>query len=108
MKRASQIILSIGVFGLVMALASSAAAFSCPNYFAEAKAAIAKAKGALKGLSGAKKAEAHILLDDAKMLLSSAIHNHEKPQGKLDHGRAIGKAGAAKGYAIAAYMRAQK
>ncbi len=36
------------------------------------------------------------------MLLAGAKHNHEKPQGPLDHARAIAKADAARGYAVAA------
>ncbi len=44
----------------------------------------------------------HVLLDDAKMRLSSARHNHAKPQGRYDHARAIAKAEAARGYAVAA------
>ena len=44
----------------------------------------------------------HALLDDAKMLLAGAKHNHAKPQGKYDHARAIAKADAAKGSANAA------
>ena len=46
----------------------------------------------------------HALLDDAKMLLAGAQHNHEKPQGPYDHARAIAKADAALGYAQAADM----
>jgi hypothetical protein len=44
----------------------------------------------------------HALIDDAKMRLASARHNHEKPQGIYDHARAIAKADSAKGYAVAA------
>ena len=45
----------------------------------------------------------HTLLDDAKMLLHSAKHNHEKPAaGTLDHARALAKADSAKSYAEAA------
>ncbi len=44
----------------------------------------------------------HALLDDAKTRLTSAIHNHEKPQGVYDHARALAKADAALGYARAA------
>ena len=45
-----------------------------------------------------------MLLDDAKMVLAGARHNHEKPQGRLDHARAIAKADSARGYAVAADM----
>ncbi len=46
----------------------------------------------------------HALLDDAKTRLTSAKHNHAKPQGAYDHARAIAKADAALGYATAADM----
>ena len=64
-----------------------------------------------KGVSKSDHALVHALLDDAKMLLAGAKHNHEKPQGDYDHGRAIAKANAARGSAVAAdilhfkYMR---
>ncbi len=44
----------------------------------------------------------HALLDDAKMRLTSARNNHAKPQGAYDHARAVAKAHAARGYAVAA------
>jgi hypothetical protein len=45
----------------------------------------------------------HALLDDAKMLLAGAKHNHEKLKGAYDHARAIAiaKGDAARGYAAA-------
>jgi hypothetical protein len=46
---------------------------------------------------------------DAKMLLHSAEHNHQKPAaGDYDHARAIAKARAAIGYAQAAEILASK
>ncbi len=51
----------------------------------------------------------HSLIDDAKMMLHSAKHNHEKPAaGKFDHARAMAKANAAEGYARAALVFANK
>jgi len=47
-------------------------------------------------------ARVHALLDDARMLLVGAKHNHEKPQGAYDHARSIAKAEFARGYAVAA------
>ena len=47
------------------------------------------------------------LIDDAKMLLHSGKHNHEKPAAG-DHARAIAKARAAIGYAEAAEILARK
>lgn len=98
--------------GLAMlAGASSAAnAFSCPVEFAEAEAAIAKAKAAMEAMpDGEKKGLVHTLIDDANMLLHSGKHNHEKPAaGAYDHARAIAKARAAIGYAQAAEIFASK
>ena len=84
-----------------------AQAFECPKHFAEAQAAIDKVKGDMKGDMSKKMrkedmALVHALLDDAKSRLTSAMHNHEKPQGRFDHARAIAKADAARGYAVAA------
>ena len=82
-------------------------AFGCPKSFDEAQAAIDKVKGDMGGeMSKMMKKEdmalVHSLLDDAKIRLAGAKHNHEKPQGRYDHARAIAKAKAAKGYAEAA------
>ena len=84
-----------------------AQAFECPKHFAEAQAAIDKVKGDMGGdMSKMMRKEdmalVHALVDDAKARLASARHNHEKPQGAYDHARAIAKADAAKGYAVAA------
>ncbi len=88
-------------------LPSTANAFACPKHFAQAQAAIDKVTKDMKGemskkMKAADMALVHALLDDAKMMLAGAKHNHAKPQGKYDHGRAIAKADAAKGYATAA------
>ena len=87
----------------------AAQAFECPKHFAEAQAVIDKVTGDMKGDMSKKMrkedmALVHALLDDAKNRLSSAKHNHEKPQGLYDHARAIAKADAARGYATAADM----
>ncbi len=49
-----------------------------------------------------------MLLDDAKMLLNGGRHNHEKPQGKMDHARAIARATSAQAHAEAALILASK
>ena len=87
----------------------AAQAFECPKHFAAAQAAIDKVAGDMGGDMSKKMpkeqmALVHALLDDAKMRLDSAKHNHEKPQGLFDHARAIAKADAAKAYAVAADM----
>ena len=81
--------------------------FECPKHFAESQVAIDKVAGDMKGDMSKKMrkedmALVHALLDDAKSQLASAKHNHEKPQGRFDHARAIAKADAARGYAVAA------
>ncbi len=89
----------------------TASAFECPKHFAQAQAAIDKVIGDMKGEMSKSMAKAgmkpqmalvHSLLDDAKMRLAGAKHNHQKPQGAYDHARAIAKADAARGYAVAA------
>ncbi len=91
--------------------AGAANAFECPRHFKKAQAAIDKVIGDMKGEMSKSMAKAgmkaektliHALLDDAKMRLASARHNHKKPQGRYDHARAIAKADAAQGYAVAA------
>ncbi len=83
-------------------------AFECPKHFEEAQAAIDKVAQDMQGMERRMKREnmalVHALLDDAKMLLEGARHNHEKPQGVYDHARAIAKADAARGHALAADM----
>ena len=90
---------------------AAAQAFECPKHFAEAQTAIDKVTEDMKGEMSKSMAKAgmksdmvlvHALLDDAKMFLAGAKHNHEKPQGTYDHGRAIAKAEAARGSAVAA------
>ncbi len=86
-----------------------AQAFECPKHFTAAQATIDKVVGDMKGdmskrMPKADMAQVHMLLDDAKMLLAGARHNHEKPQGRLDHARAIAKADSALGFAKAADM----
>ncbi|MCH8138045.1 MAG: hypothetical protein IH926_03685 [Proteobacteria bacterium] len=94
-------------------LPSTANAYGCPTSMAEAQAAIDKVKKDMKGEMSKKMKAAgmaaemalvHALLDDAKMFLAGAKHNHEKPQGAYDHARAIAKADAALGYARASDM----
>ncbi len=100
----------VGVVCVAVALQfmpRSAQAFGCPGHFAAAQAAIDKVKGDMKGdmskrMPKADMAQVHMLLDDAKMILAGAKHNHEKPQGRFDHARAIAKADSALGYAKAA------
>ena len=91
----------------------AAQAFECPGHFAEAQAAIDKVTKNMMGdmstkMSKENMALVHALLDDAKSRLTSAKHNHEKPQGLLDHARAIAKADAARGYAVAADLLGAK
>ena len=92
-----------------LGMSGSAAAFDCPNRFSAAQGAIDKATQAMQGMSNADQMkQVHMLLDDAKLLLHGAKHNHEKPQHKLDHARAMAKAGSAEAYADAAAVLASK
>ena len=90
-----------------VAFGGAAAAFGCPASIDEAQAMIDKVTADMggemsKSMPKEQMALVHALLDDAKMLLGSGIHNHEKPQGVYDHARAIAKADSALGYARAA------
>lgn len=91
-----------------VALGGTASAFECPAHFEEAQAVIDKVTADMEGMGEQMPQEqmalVHALLDDAKMLLESGRHNHEKPQGAYDHARAIAKADAALGHARAADM----
>ena len=100
----------LGIFALIQ-VPHAASAFECPKHFVKAQAAIDKVIGDMKGEMSKSMAKAgmraemaliHAMLDDAKMRLASARHNHAKPQGRYDHARAIAKADAAQGYAVAA------
>ncbi len=97
---------------LMLQLPTGAQAFDCPNRFDAAQAAIDKVIADMKAmegkLTGEQHALVHALLDDAKMLLAGAKHNHEKPQGLYDHGRSVAKAGGALASAEAADMLHQK
>ncbi len=93
----------------MLAGASSAAnAFNCPASIGEADAAIAKAKAAVEAMpDGETKVLVHTLIDDAKSLLASGKHNHEKSAAcAYDHARAIAKSRSAIGYAEAAVILA--
>ena len=90
-----------------VAFGGAAAAFGCPASIDEAQAMIDKVTADMGGEMSKQMPKeqmilVHVLLDDAKMRLNSAIHNHEKSQGVYDHARAIAKANAALGYARAA------
>ncbi len=91
---------------LVMHTSWSAQAFECREHFSTAQAAVDKVAADMKADTPWKRTEDKALvqafLDDAKMLLAGAKHNHEKAQGDYDHARAIAKADAALGYAKAA------
>ncbi len=95
-------------FTTVLFASTGALAFECPQHFSAAQAAIDKTMADMKGMkkmmSKDDMALVHALLDDAKMMLAGAKHNHEKPQGAYDHARAIAKADAALGSAQAADM----
>ena len=98
--------LTVLAAAFTVAFGGAASAFECPAPFAEAQAMLDKVTTDMKAMGGSmpkdQMALVHALLDDAKMLLGSGIHNHEKPQGVYDHARAIAKADSALGHARAA------
>lgn len=98
---------SIAVLAVVPLLlifsASAAFPWGCPVVLKQAEDAIDQAAAAMAKLPQDKQGQVHTLTDDARMLLESGRHNHEKPAaGAYDHARAIAKAHAAMGYAVAA------
>ncbi|MEE8509608.1 MAG: hypothetical protein V3S57_01000 [candidate division NC10 bacterium] len=105
-----KILASLMIFPLVLVLAVPVvSAFGCPKSFEKAQDAIDQAAAAMKKLPKEKHGLVHTLIDDAKMLLKSGQHNHNKPAaGGYDHARAIAKADAARGYARAALLLAKK
>lgn len=105
-----KILASLMVFPLVVLLAVPiASAFECPKHIEKAQDAIDQAAAAMAKLPKDKQGEVHTLVDDAKMFLGSAKHNHEKPAaGALDHARAIAKAEAAASFATAAQILASR
>ncbi|MEE9275643.1 MAG: hypothetical protein V3V62_10085 [bacterium] len=106
MNHLKGILLCFAVLGFLAVSSSPALAFDCPNRFKSAQKAIDKVlegmKGMMKMMPKKDMALVHSLVDDAKMMLAGARHNHAKPQGLYDHGRAIAKAETARGYAEAA------
>ena len=103
-------IILIGTFiAISLGFTSTSRAFSCPNHFTQAQAAIDSATTAMEAMTDKTRAGlVHTLLDDAKMLLHSAKHNHEKPAaGGYDHARSLAKADSAKAYADAAKALAE-
>ncbi len=98
---------SIAVLAVVPLLlvfsASAAFPWGCPAALKAAEDAVDQAAAEMAKLPKDKQGMVHTLIDDARMLLESARHNHEKPAaGLYDHARAIAKAHAALGYAQAA------
>ena len=90
---------------LMFQLPGTAQAFECPKHFEAAEDAIDEANDAMIGLkTDIDMIRGHMLIDDAKTWLSSAKHNHEKPQNAFDHARALAKAGTALGHAKAALI----
>ena len=93
------------IIAAALLISSNSYAFECPKHFKAAQQAIDKITQDMKGMGMMPKHElalVHAMVDDAKMLLKAAIHNHQKPQGLPDHARAIAKADAARGQAFAA------
>jgi len=103
-------LLLIFAFSAVLHMPSKAEAFECPEHFKKAGAMIDEATKALKSLEKGSPLFriVHAAIDDAKMYLHGAKHNHEKPQGDFDHARAIAKADLARAYAQQALENTSK
>ncbi len=105
----SKWLLSAFAVALILATPWAAQAFECPKHIEAAEDATDAANDAMIGLkTDLHMTRGHMLIDDAKMLLGAAEHNHAKPQNEYDHARAIAKADAAKGYAVAALIYFKK
>ncbi len=105
----SKWLLAAFAVALILPAPWAARAFECPKHIEAAEDGIDAANDTMIGLkTDLHMTRGHMLLDDAKMLLGSAEHNHAKPQNEYDHARAIGKAEAAKGYAEAALIYYKK
>ncbi|MBW8058348.1 MAG: hypothetical protein IH782_05965 [candidate division NC10 bacterium] len=104
-----KILASLMVLPLVVVLAvPTVSAFGCPKSIEKAQDAIDQAAAAMAKLPKDKQGLVHTLIDDAKMVLVSAEHNHKKPAaGNYDHARSIAKANTAYGYALAAQKLAK-
>ncbi len=105
----SKWILAAFAVALILPTPWAAQAFECPKHIEAAEDATDAANDAMIGLkTDNHMRRGHMLLDDAKMLLVSAEHNHKKPQNEFDHARSIAKADAAKGSAMAALIYYKK
>ncbi len=105
----SKWLLAAFAVALILPMPRAAQAFECPKHIEAAEDAIDAANDMMIGLkTDLHMKRGHMLLDDAKMLLGSAEHNHAKPQDEYDHARSIAKADAAKGNAEAALLYFKK
>jgi len=102
----TRVLLAVSTTVAMLLSSSSAFSFECPQHIATAEQQIAKVMADMEGMQAMMSPEdmllVHVLLDDARMLLEGARHNHDMPQGAFDHARAIAKADSALGQATAA------
>lgn len=99
--------LAIGIALVVpLLMARPAAAFECPKYIVSAQAAADKLHDLMKTMKGKMPARdirfVHSILDDARMFIGGAKHNHKEALGYRDHVNAIIRAHQARGQVIAA------
>ncbi len=91
---------------LVMQTPWSAHAYEGPKHFAAAQAAIDKVAADMQAdIPWQEPLDKELvlnLLDDARMLLGGAKHNHDNPTSGYSHARAIAQGDSALGYANAA------
>lgn len=95
------------VLGAASTLPAAGQDLDCASRIQAAQKAIDKITGDMKGMEMMPKDQLvaiHTLIDDAQMLLDGARHNCDKPQADYDLARAVAKAEAARGAAVAADM----
>ena len=101
-----KLLLAASAAVFVMQTPWSAQAFECPKHFAAAQATIDKVAADMQAdipwQEPLDKELVLTLLDDARMLLGGAKHNHDNPTSGYSHARAIAQADSALGYAKAA------
>ncbi|NQU59640.1 MAG: hypothetical protein HQ512_00760 [Rhodospirillales bacterium] len=101
--------MSAATTALVIFLPLSSQAFECPRHLAEAELTIQTMKerfetkhmAARVALSDSKTLRARTLLTNARITLLTARMLHDKAWNPPNHARAIAKADAAKGFALA-------
>ncbi len=100
-------------FALVtpLLMARPAQAYECPKHIASAQATLDKLHDLMKTMKGKMPARdirfVHGILDDARMFIGGAKHNHQEALGYRDHVNAIIRAHQARGHVVAERVAAR-